>query len=80
MRETVSNRYHPHCCPRPLRWINSLCFDGRAQVVSPSNVCSVQGNSWELQAVQKVYSITGTETDGTAAKAGGAEHLVNVLI
>lgn len=48
--------------------------------MSPSNVCSVQGNSWELQAVHKVYSITGTETDGTAARAGGAEHLVNVLI
>lgn len=41
---------------------------------------AVQRAPWELQPAHQVYSITGTETDGTAAKAGEAEHLVNVLI
>lgn len=45
-----------------------------------SSVWSVQRVPWELQAAHQVYSILGTETDGAAAKAGGAEHLVSVLI
>lgn len=80
MRETVCNRYYPCCCPGVFRWINSLPFTGRAQVASPGDVLSVQRDPWELQAAHQVYSVTGTETDGTAATAGRAKHLVHVLI
>lgn len=49
-------------------------------IAIPSSAWSVQGVPWELQAAHQVYFIMGAETDGAAAKAGGAEHLVNVLI
>ncbi|KAF2981918.1 hypothetical protein EK904_011872 [Melospiza melodia maxima] len=46
-------------------------------IAIPSSVWSVQSVPWELQAAHQVYSILGTETDGAAAKAGRAEHLVS---